>query len=217
MRFPTLLLPILLFALVLPGCNEAQIARAEQGVAQARKMYEDTLVARDQAKAMLDKATAIAALVQTEAGDQLIAKAKSAIAQAEEALPVLDAGVKAAEGALSAAKTSQANGGTGVDTFFAIVTSLITGGTSVALAAIPVINSIMKARKDADERAKQEAFEKEQWRKTAALNASHAARMERAESDEDVKDVGDDSRDAAATAGLTSYVAASRGKVATPV
>ena len=128
MRLPLLMPFLLLLAMFsLPGCNEAQIARAEAAVTDARKVLQLATEHEAQALDALAQAHALAERLDSEQGKKLIEQVQAAAARASELVPIARAGLDQASAAVEAAKKSQANGDSTWSTIGAVVLALVTG------------------------------------------------------------------------------------------
>ncbi len=146
-RFPALLLAVFLL-LMLSGCTQAQVDRAEQAVAQAKEYLARAEAAEAMAKQAQEVAAkavlasrALADQLGNDAAKEVVSKAEAALAQSTDALTKIDEGVQiarvAAENAqkvADAAKASQAAGGSTVDVLIAIVGVFVPAAGVAAMA-----------------------------------------------------------------------------------
>ena len=98
------LLTILLLGLVLIGCTEAQIARAEAAAATARQSVERAEAMLSDAQQALTIAQAVVAATGNADAKAAIEKAKATVDALQEGLPVAIAAAEAAEKAAADAK-----------------------------------------------------------------------------------------------------------------
>lgn len=160
-----LILPILAFAMLsLSGCNEAQIARAEAVADHADEVLAQAKAAVRAAGDALVIARQVADQVNDARAVEAVAMAQKAYDQVQASVPVIEAATVAAHSAVEAAKKSQENGDTTLQTLIAIGISLLTGGGVTGLVKNRTITVAKRA---------------------TALLADHVDAMRSAETDED--------------------------------
>lgn len=159
------ILPLIAFAMLsLTGCNEAQIARAEAAAVHGDEVLAQAKAAVAAAGEALAVAQQVAAQVNDARAVEAVAKAQKAYEQVQASVPVIEAATVAAHKAVDAAKASQENGDTTLQTLLAVGLSLLTGGGVTGLVKNKTIAVATRA---------------------TALLADHVDAMRSAETDED--------------------------------
>jgi hypothetical protein len=118
---PTIFLLAALAVMLLTGCNEAQIERAEQAVAMADVRVSQADQAMAVAKQALASAEELSQKLDASIGAKVIADAKAAVATAESASAAAHVASDVAHKAVDAAKAAQAAGGSSVDVLLAVI------------------------------------------------------------------------------------------------
>lgn len=138
-----ILAAILACLLMLGGCSEAQVARAEAAVATSKDILAQAEAAKLKADAALGMARQLAEQIGSEQAKAVVAKAETALATVEASVETARLAVNTAENAATTARAAHDAGGSTVDVLLAIVGTLV----PAAAGFIPLVRKLLTTGK----------------------------------------------------------------------
>jgi hypothetical protein len=119
------LLALLACLLMLGGCTQEQVDRAEAAVATAKDILARAESAEAQAVLAVEAARALADQIGNEQAKAIVAKAEAALATVQASTETAALAVNVAEKSAATAKAAQAAGGSTVDVLLAVLATAV--------------------------------------------------------------------------------------------